>query len=204
MTPCIAMLSRFTLVNDTLSALLSNAGFAVFRQHRPPDRDTVVVIDFDDCLDSDGIGAHQQRGDKIVVLATEADTLTMSEDQLAPLSGLLTDDLSADAVVRSFQRICSGERVFPLNLVPHRNRVLQASNDEGRCRIERLSPREKDVLFHLVRGHSNRSIAHFLGLYEAAVKVHVKNLLRKIRVENRTQLTVWALQNLRSEPYSDA
>jgi two-component system nitrate/nitrite response regulator NarL len=39
-------------------------------------------------------------------------------------------------------------------------------------------------------------IARELGITEAVVKVHLKRLLRKIRVENRTQAAIWALANL--------
>jgi two-component system nitrate/nitrite response regulator NarL len=52
------------------------------------------------------------------------------------------------------------------------------------------------VLSHLVDGHSNKAIARFLGMTEATVKVHLKSVLRKIRVENRTQAAIWALSNL--------
>jgi two-component system, NarL family, nitrate/nitrite response regulator NarL len=48
----------------------------------------------------------------------------------------------------------------------------------------------------LVAGHSNKLIARHLGITEATVKVHLKSVQRKIRVENRTQAAIWALANL--------
>jgi two-component system, NarL family, nitrate/nitrite response regulator NarL len=48
--------------------------------------------------------------------------------------------------------------------------------------------------------HSNKVIAQHLGVIEAAVKVHLESLLRKINVSNRTQATIWALSNLASLP----
>jgi two-component system nitrate/nitrite response regulator NarL len=38
-------------------------------------------------------------------------------------------------------------------------------------------------------------MARILGITEATVKVHLKSLLRKIRVDNRTQAAIWALSN---------
>jgi two-component system nitrate/nitrite response regulator NarL len=57
----------------------------------------------------------------------------------------------------------------------------------------RFSEREQCVLRGLVNGDSNKTIAHEYGIAEAAVKVHVKALLRKIRVSNRTQAAIWAV-----------
>jgi DNA-binding CsgD family transcriptional regulator len=59
-----------------------------------------------------------------------------------------------------------------------------------------LSLREKELLFQLLEGHPNKVIAQYLGATEASAKVHLKRLLRKIDVDNRTQATIWALRNL--------
>jgi two-component system nitrate/nitrite response regulator NarL len=58
-----------------------------------------------------------------------------------------------------------------------------------------LSERENQILRALVRGHSNKVIARMFSLTEATVKVHMKSILRKIRVANRTQAAIWAVQN---------
>jgi two-component system nitrate/nitrite response regulator NarL len=47
----------------------------------------------------------------------------------------------------------------------------------------------------LVKGLSNKIIARKLDIAEATVKVHMKSVLRKIRVANRTQAAIWALEN---------
>jgi two-component system nitrate/nitrite response regulator NarL len=58
-----------------------------------------------------------------------------------------------------------------------------------------LSRREEEILKALVQGQSNKVIARTCTVTEATVKVHVKSILRKIRVANRTQAAIWALQN---------
>jgi two-component system, NarL family, nitrate/nitrite response regulator NarL len=57
-----------------------------------------------------------------------------------------------------------------------------------------LSSREAAILNGLVQGNSNKVIANRLSITEATVKVHVKAILRKIRVKNRTQAATWALR----------
>ena len=56
-----------------------------------------------------------------------------------------------------------------------------------------LSMREEQILRGLVKGHSNKVIARTCEVTEATIKVHVKSILRKIRVANRTQAAVWAI-----------
>jgi two-component system nitrate/nitrite response regulator NarL len=59
--------------------------------------------------------------------------------------------------------------------------------------IPLLSGREEAILDGLVRGLSNKQIARECSITEATVKVHMKSILRKIRVSNRTQAAIWAL-----------
>lgn len=55
-----------------------------------------------------------------------------------------------------------------------------------------LSQREHDVLCCLMAGYPNKLIARQLEVSEATVKVHVKAILRKLNVMNRTQAALWA------------
>jgi two-component system nitrate/nitrite response regulator NarL len=57
-----------------------------------------------------------------------------------------------------------------------------------------LSKREEQILKGLVRGHSNKMIARTCDVTEATIKVHMKSILKKIRVSNRTQAAIWALE----------
>jgi two-component system nitrate/nitrite response regulator NarL len=58
-----------------------------------------------------------------------------------------------------------------------------------------LSEREAQILDGLVKGHANKVIARSCDITEATVKVHMKSILRKIQVANRTQAAVWALEH---------
>jgi two-component system, NarL family, nitrate/nitrite response regulator NarL len=58
-----------------------------------------------------------------------------------------------------------------------------------------LSEREAQILGGLVKGQANKVIARTSEIAEATVKVHVKAILRKIRVKNRTQAAIWAMAN---------
>jgi two-component system nitrate/nitrite response regulator NarL len=56
-----------------------------------------------------------------------------------------------------------------------------------------LSTRQQSILHCLIQGDSNKCIARKLAISEATAKVHVKSILRKLRVHNRTQAAIWAI-----------
>ncbi|WP_219838594.1 response regulator transcription factor [Paenibacillus sp. R14(2021)] len=57
-----------------------------------------------------------------------------------------------------------------------------------------LTQREREVLEQVASGSSNRQIAETFGLSEHTVKNHLKNILQKLHLENRVQLTRYALE----------
>jgi two-component system nitrate/nitrite response regulator NarL len=58
-----------------------------------------------------------------------------------------------------------------------------------------LSYRERQVLLCVARGVPNKIIARECAIAEATVKVHIKAILRKIAVQNRTQAALWAVEH---------
>jgi two-component system nitrate/nitrite response regulator NarL len=83
----------------------------------------------------------------------------------------------------------------PDNLAPRDDAESGAIDRTTSLRIVHgLSQREEEILKSVVRGHSNKMIARTCGVTDATIKVHMKSILRKIRVENRTQAAIWALE----------
>jgi two-component system nitrate/nitrite response regulator NarL len=139
---------------------------------------------------------------------------------------LLKNDITPDALLKSVELVLVDGIVVPqgfARLLNNRSQVLlndtppvpalelpaedrqpePASDAAPADEIGRLSSREHLVLMHLTRGDSNKSIARGLNIAEATVKVHVKSLLRKIRVCNRTQAAMWAMTHRGGRPNSD-
>lgn len=63
-----------------------------------------------------------------------------------------------------------------------------------------LTPRERDILLEVARGLKNREVAEQLGLSEHTVKNHLKNILQKLHLDNRVQLTRYAYEHGLVEP----
>jgi two-component system nitrate/nitrite response regulator NarL len=60
---------------------------------------------------------------------------------------------------------------------------------------EALTERERQILQLIAGGKSNKHIARQLGISDGTVKVHVKNLLRKLHLRSRLEAAVWALNH---------
>ena len=118
-----------------------------------------------------------------------------------------------DAFIKSLELVMLGETIFPAAIL---SMLLDREDDDDDehetivhgvrktagvlLRAEsndtpRLSVRERCILNCLIEGDSNKLIARRIDIAEATVKVHVKAIFRKIRVHNRTQAAIWAMNN---------
>ena len=114
----------------------------------------------------------------------------------APIDGLVSKNVSSSALLKSLHLVMAGERVFPSQLVAMLlagGASANVSAPELQAGSPSLSERERQILQCLVAGDSNKAIANRLHVTEATVKVHLKSILRKIQVRNRTQAAIWAL-----------
>ncbi|WP_294393697.1 response regulator transcription factor [uncultured Sphingomonas sp.] len=112
------------------------------------------------------------------------------------VDGILLEDMSCDQLAISLRLIALGERVLPSRIFQHllntpNSRAAPPPTLDG---VDAdLSDREMAILKCLMAGEANKVISRRLGVTEATVKVHVKAILRKLNVANRTQAALWAL-----------
>lgn len=89
------------------------------------------------------------------------------------------------------------EQQAPFDVAPDKGGTAQgdqASIAEARAHVsDALTPREKQIIRHLASGSANKVIARNLNITEATVKVHIKALLRKLGLKNRTQAALFAI-----------
>jgi two-component system nitrate/nitrite response regulator NarL len=113
--------------------------------------------------------------------------------------GYIIKEISCEALMESLRLVAMGEKVMPSQLAKflvgavEYVKTPQLATNPDVTRI--LSEREITTLRCLLVGHSNKVIARRLEISEATVKVYVKAILRKLRVNNRTQAAIWAFNN---------
>jgi two-component system, NarL family, nitrate/nitrite response regulator NarL len=134
----------------------------------------------------------------IVALADEVDAAHVDRALAAGVRGLLSRCISTDALRLSLQSMAFAGNVaiVPLNLARSGQGSSAARSPIGASTLPvPLSSREAEILEHLGMGAPNKVIARELSIAEATIKVHVKALMRKINVSNRTQAAVWSRMN---------
>jgi len=109
--------------------------------------------------------------------------------------GYLLKDMEPEALLKALHQAAAGQMVLSEKLT----NVLVTSLREARPAeardIEQLTRRERDILKLITLGMTNKAIARKLSITESTVKVHVKHLLKKMKLKSRVEAAVWALQN---------
>jgi len=134
---------------------------------------------------------------RVIVLSGDLSVDELAASLRAGARGYLLGSISKEAMVHSLTLILLGETVFPSGLAnAWMNGGLSASRPAADRSLGRdLTPRESEILDCLTGGASNKQIARDLGITEATVKIHMKSLIRKIGVSNRTQAALWAINS---------
>jgi two-component system nitrate/nitrite response regulator NarL len=141
---------------------------------------------------------HEFPNLKIVVMSERIAAPWLETAVSAGASGFLPKDISADALRFSLELVQLGEQIFPMfhSLLDPRQyapAVPAMISAMAKSRTVPLSERESQILGCLISGLPNKTIARNLNMAEATVKVHLKTLLRKINVQNRTQAAIWGI-----------
>ena len=134
---------------------------------------------------------------RLIVLSTDLSVDELAATLRAGARGYLLSSISKEAMLHSLTLILLGETVFPSGLAQAwMSGGLSASRPAADRSLGRdLTPRESEILDCLTGGASNKQIARDLGITEASVKIHMKSLIRKIGVANRTQAALWAINS---------
>jgi two-component system nitrate/nitrite response regulator NarL len=118
----------------------------------------------------------------------------------AGADGYLFEQISSDALIKSLDLVMLGMTVLPAALMrvvgeEHEmvdNPAVPGAQTDVPTFERKLSHQEMGILLCLMQGKPNKIIARQFNITEATVKAHIKAILRKICVRNRTQAAVWA------------
>ena len=134
-----------------------------------------------------------------VVMLTVSDA---AEDLMGAIragaDGYLLKDMEPEQLLDRIRASLAGETVIGEMLAARLAGALrqEAQDSAGGARrdVALLTEREQQVLRCLADGQSNKRIARALSITEGTVKVHVKNLLKKLSFRSRVEAAVWMAQ----------
>ena len=138
---------------------------------------------------------HQKNPDQRFLALSVSDA---AEDVIgvirAGARGYVTKSISGPELIDAIRRIAEGDAVFSPRLAgfvldAFSGAIDIASVDED---LDRLSPREREVMRLIARGYAYKEVAKELFISIKTVETHVSSVLRKLQLSNRHQLTRWA------------
>lgn len=157
----------------------------LYERHRPD----VVVMDVR-MPNVDGVrairsivGSHPDA--RIVALTSYEGDADVYRALQAGARGFLLKDSLGTTLIDAIRRAASGERIIPPEIAARLAEFI--AQDE-------LTPRELEVLELAAQGMRNRAIARAIGRTEATVKMHLKHVMQKLGVADRTEAVTLALR----------
>lgn len=148
---------------------------------------------------------EQLKAARIVLIGDGCDTATVRRSLTMGADGYLARQVSYEPLILMLELVSMGEKILPTEFVEdfasNGHVAAVAKWDDVKTR-NNLSEREIGILRCLVEGDANKVIARKLGIAEATVKVHVKAILRKLHVLNRTQAAIWVVNQGLLEEHS--
>ena len=172
-------------VREAISVITSTKPDVVLLDVHMPDGGGLAVLE--------AVGKEQPDTRFLALSVSDA-----AEDVIALIragaSGYVTKTISADELADAVTRVADGDVVFSPRLAGF---VLDAFRDAPVApaidpEIDLLTPREREVLRLLARGYAYKEIASQLFISIKTVETHASNVLRKLQLSNRHQLTRWA------------
>ena len=122
---------------------------------------------------------------RILILTTYDGDDDIHKALSAGANGYLLKNATRESLIPALRAVAAGQRWIPQEV---------ASRLAARKMFEELTPRELEVLEKLAKGLANKEIADVLNISEYTVKDHLKNILGKLHVADRTEAVTAALQ----------
>lgn len=171
-----------------------NEAIAMTITHQP----TLILLDLNmkGLSGIDTLIALRQTGikSKIVIFSVSDNESDVLQTLKFHADGYILKDSEPEEVIEKINQAIKGEIVISPPLTQILIRSLQTKKQET-SPFEHFTERELEHLKLIANGKSNKYIANILGITEGTVKVHVKNLLKKLGLKNRVEAAIWAIEH---------
>lgn len=183
-------------------------GLKPFLYELDPDADILDAANFDDALTaakaSDNLGLvlldlkmpgmnglsgveimrRTRPGVPVVILSGHVEREEVLAAVRAGANGYIPKTISGTALINALRLVLAGESYLPTSI------LVEGGNGDRKTPaspLSSLSAREREILGYLIEGQTNKEIARRLDLQEITIKIHLRNVYRKIGAVNRAQ-----------------
>ena len=207
----ISIVSRNEIEREGLRQILVDKAFVVsgvYRDHLDLDLDTETadpnvtpLILINSSTEEESIETCRFVHDhwptcKLVIFTGNLHGQAVFEAFRAGIDGYVGKQVSVDSLEQMLKLVALGEKIIPSQAffeLPIAQTYVDSDEPNVTIIDANLSDREVEILQGLIRGDPNKVISRRMAITEATVKVHVKSILRKVGVVNRTQAAIWGL-----------
>jgi len=132
----------------------------------------------------------------VIMVTTSREDADVAQAMKLGAQGYLLKDMEPNELITSLNSIRNGEIVVAPTLAGVLARVVQGKDEPAGAddALSTLTPREKEIIYHLAKGGSNKAIARVLNISDGTVKLHVKSILRKLDIHSRVEAAVIAVE----------
>jgi len=109
--------------------------------------------------------------------------------------GYLLKDMEPEDILLKLGQVAEGSVVMDENISMLLANMLKSGNHSTTLENVKLTQRETEIMGLLVVGMNNKLMARELNISDGTVKVHIKNILRKTKVNSRLEAAVWAINH---------
>jgi DNA-binding NarL/FixJ family response regulator len=162
------------------------------RRHRPD----VLVLDIH-MPRKDGLAVlrdlqHDKLPTKVVLLAAVLEEDEVLEAMRLGVRGMVLKELAPQMVVQCVRKVHAGEQWLEKHAVSRVVDSLLRREAGEREAANVLTPREIEMVGMVARGLRNKEMSKRLAISEGTVKIHLHHIYRKLKVENRVELILYA------------
>lgn len=130
----------------------------------------------------------------VLMLTVSEDAADLGAALRAGARGYLLKNIEAEQLGQAIRRAAAGESVIADAMTAKLVSQFRAGQTAPEEDYDKLTPREREAMACLARGLSNKEIARELDVAESTVKIHVQNILKKLKLSSRVQIAVYAVE----------
>ncbi|MFT6926381.1 MAG: two-component system nitrate/nitrite response regulator NarL [Psychromonas sp.] len=168
-------------------------GIALAIEHQP----ALILLDLNmkglSGIDTLNALKHAGIKAKVIMFSVSDNEIDVLQALKFGADGYLLKDSEPEELIEKINSALKGEMVLSSPLTQILIRSLQSPYVLSP--FEKLTQREVEILKKIAIGKSNKAIANTLNITEGTVKVHVKNLLKKLALKTRVEAAIWAVEH---------
>lgn len=133
----------------------------------------------------------------LVVMSDSQDAELVMTVMAKGADGFMPADISLEVAAHALRLVLAGGQYFPAEILMAARKFKQEPQSSAPGPKGMFTRRQVAVIDALRRGKANKIIAYELSMCESTVKVHVRNIMKKLNAKNRTEVAYLATERLR-------